>query len=462
MPGGSFPPGMLRCVPPLPRLRRNATLCDMTKAPTDRIDPEHAPAASPAELRRDLRLLDAVGVGFGAIVGAGIFVVTGVAAGIAGPALLLGLFLAGIAATANALSSAQLAAEYPQSGGTYEYGYRVLSPAAGFAAGWMFLASKISAAGTVALGLAGYLEALLPGLQPRVVAVGAIVFFTVLNYFGVRRTSRLNLAIVAVSLGTLLAFVIAGAGTFRVENLRPFAPAGWRGTLEAAAILFFAYTGYARIATLGEEVHEPKRTIPRAIVITIGTSILLYGAVALVAVGAIGAAGLAATPAPLFVAAEGFGQPGIAVAVAVGGVTAMLGVILSQVLGLSRMAFAMARRGDLPAFLAHVHPRYEVPDRAVLLIGAVAAVVAATGTLRGVAAAAAFTILIYYGIANYAALRMPRAAKLYSDAVPAIGLVACILLSVSLAWPTIRTGLLVLAAGFVFRFLWHRWRRSRG
>ncbi|HUF35242.1 MAG TPA: amino acid permease [Gemmatimonadales bacterium] len=221
-----------------------------------------APTAgtAPPGLRRDLGLLDAVGIGFGAIVGAGIFVVTGVAAGIAGPAFLLGLLVAGIAATANALSSAQLAAEYPQSGGTYEYGYQVLNPWAGFAAGWMFLASKISAAGTVALGLAGYLAGLVPGLPPRAVAVTAILFFTLLNYFGVRRSSRANLTIVAVSLGSLLLFVALGASAFRSENLVPFAPQGWRGVLEAAAILFFAYTGYARIATLGEEVHEPRKS----------------------------------------------------------------------------------------------------------------------------------------------------------------------------------------------------------
>lgn len=208
-------------------------------------------------LRRDLGLVDAVGVGFGAIIGAGIFVVTGVAAGVAGPAFLLGLVLAGIAATANGLSSAELAAKYPQSGGTYEYGYRVLNPWFGFTAGWMFLASKIAAAGTVALGLAGYLEILLPGLNPRAIAVGAIIVFTVINYFGIRRSSRLNLLIVSISLLSLLLFVAAGSWSIKQENFEPFAPAGWRAVLEASAILFFAYTGYARIATLGEEVRKP-------------------------------------------------------------------------------------------------------------------------------------------------------------------------------------------------------------
>jgi basic amino acid/polyamine antiporter, APA family len=404
-----------------------------------------------AELRRDLGLIDAVGIGFGAIVGAGIFVVTGVAAGIAGPALLAGLVLAGIAATANALSSAQLAAEYPQAGGAYEYGYRVLHPWAGFAAGWMFLASKISAAGTVAIGLAGYVEALVPAMPPRLIAVGAIIAFTALNYVGMRRTSRANLVIVVLSLGALVTFVIGGIPAFQVANLRPFAPAGWGGTLEAGALLFFAYTGYARIATLAEEVRDPRRVIPRAIVLTITGAMLLYACVALVAVGAIGSDAMAATTAPLHVAARAFPWPWVAPVVAMGGVTAMLGVILSQLLGLSRMAFAMARRDDLPRFLEHIDPRFLTPTRAVLVIGAIAVVVAATGTLRGVASAAAFTILVYYGIANLAALRMPHSAKLYSDLVPIVGLISCTILALSLAIEVVLAGVVVLAVGFVAR-----------
>lgn len=413
-------------------------------------------SSSPHVLRRELGLLDAVGIGFGAIIGAGIFVVTGVAAGIAGPAFLVGLFVAAVAATCNALSSAQLAAEYPQSGGTYEYGYRVLSPWAGFAAGWVFLVSKIAAAGTVALGLAGYLEGLVPGLQTRAVAVTAIIAFTALNYFGVRRSSRANLAIVAVSLSALTLFVAAGISAFDSANLRPFAPAGIRGTLEAAAILFFAYTGYARIATLAEEVREPRRTIPRATLITIGTAVLLYFAVALVAVGAVGATGMAETAAPLQLAAVEFRHGWVATAVSAGGVTAMLGVILSQLLGLSRMSFAMARRGDLPAFLEHVHPRYGVPHRAVLLIGAIAALVAATGSLRGIASAASFTILIYYGIANLAAFRMPTEAKLYHNAIPVVGFMSCTLLALSLTPSVILAGLAILAFGLAARAIVRR------
>jgi basic amino acid/polyamine antiporter, APA family len=277
--------------------------------------------------------------------------------------------------------------------------------------------------------------------------VGSIVAFTALNYFGVRRSSRANLLIVAVSLGALLTFVVAGIPAFDAANLRPFAPAGVRGAMEAAAILFFAYTGYARIATLAEEVRDPERTIPRAIVITLAGAVALYSAVAIVAVGAIGAEAMAGSAAPLHAAATAIGAGPVGTVVAVGGVTAMLGVILSQLLGLSRMAFAMARRGDLPRALARVHATHEVPGRAVLAIGAVAAVVAATGSLRDVASTASFAILVYYGIANVCAMRMPRERRLFHPLIPWIGVIGCALLALSLSPTIIALGLAVLAVG---------------
>jgi len=404
-----------------------------------------------AGLRRDLGLRDAVGIGFGAIVGAGVFVVTGLAAGIAGPALLLALPLAAIAAAANALSSAQLAASYPQAGGTYEYGYRVLHPWAGFAAGWMFLASKTAAAGTVGLGIAAYLERIAPGLPGRAVALAAIVLFTGVNALGVRKSSVVNLAIVAVSTLTLLAFAAAGLARFDAANLRPFAPAGAGGVLRAAALLFFAYTGYARVATLGEEVREPRRTIPRAILITVASVSVLYLLVAVAAVGGAGTAALARTGAPLAEAARAMRIPALEPVVAAGAVCAMLGVLLSQLLGLSRMVFAMARRGDLPPALSRVEERSGAPVRAVLLVGAGAALAAAFGTLRWIVPAASFAILLYYAVANLAALRMPREARLYPNAVAAVGLAGCLVLAASLAPVTIGVGLAVLAAGFIVR-----------
>lgn len=417
-------------------------------------------AQTAGQLRRDLGLLDAVGIGVGAIVGAGIFVVLGIAAGIAGPALLLGLALAGVAATANALSSAQLAATYPVSGGTYAYGRRTIGPRAGFAAGWMFLVGKISSLGTVAIAIGLYLETLIPGLSPRAVAMGAVAVFTALNYLGIRRSSRANLVIVAVSVSALLCLVVLGMPSVRAANFDPFVTGGVRGTLEAAGLLFFAYTGYARIATLGEEVRAPSRTIPLAIVITLIATFILYGSVGLVAVGVVGAPALAAAPAPLEQVARVAGGTALAAIVSVGGLAAMLGVVLSQLLGLSRMVFAMAREHDLPEGFASVHDAQGVPHRAVLLVGIVGFVVAATGTLTFVAATSSFSLLLYYGIANLSALRMPVSGKLVPDAVPAVGLVTCAVLAAFLPLPTVITGIALLFAGFAVRGIVGRVRTS--
>jgi basic amino acid/polyamine antiporter, APA family len=256
------------------------------------------------DLRRDLTLLSAVAVGLGAIIGAGIFVVIGVAAGVAGPAFLIGLLIAGIVATFNALSSAQLAARFPHSGGTYEYGHQMLHPWLGFTAGWMFLASKLAAGGTVALGFAGYLAALVPGIPERLTAVGVILLLTLVNYFGIKKTGWLNIAIVAISIFTLLYFIFSGIPAFSPGNLRPFAPAGVGGVLQSAALLFFAYTGYARLATLGEEVSEPRKTIPRAIMLALAIAALLYFFTALIAVGGAGAEAMSGSPSPLETAAQ--------------------------------------------------------------------------------------------------------------------------------------------------------------
>jgi basic amino acid/polyamine antiporter, APA family len=407
-------------------------------------------------LRRDLRLVDAVAIGLGAIVGAGIFVVLGIAAGVAGPALLVGLLLAGVAATCNALSSAQLAAVYPQSGGTYEYGYRLLHPLLGFAAGWMFLASKLSAGGTVALGFGGYAARLLPGVPPRAAAVMAVVVLTAANYFGVRKAGRLNTVIVSCTLLVLIAFVLSGLPAFDPGNLQPFAPTGVPGILQAAALLFFAYTGYARLATLGEEVHDPERTIPRAIGLTVAVALVLYAAVAIVAVGAVGAPALAETAAPLERAARDFPLQLVRLLVVIGAATAMLGVLLSQILGISRMLLAMARRRDLPAPLAHVSPAHHVPDRGVFLTGLLIAALALFGTIEWVAAAAAFTILLYYGITNAAALRLPPDQRLFPTWVAWLGLLFCAVLALSLQWQVIIAGLAVLALGFLWRWIYGR------
>ena len=284
----------------------------------------------------------------------------------------------------------------------------------------------------------------------------AAMILTVVNYFGIRRTGNLNTFIVLISVASLTLFIVAGIPSIRTENLVPFAPQGWRGTLESAALLFFAYTGYARLATLGGEVHDPKKTIPRAIIWALGIAAIIYFGVAFVAVASVGSETMAGSNSPLETAARTFQFSWVAIFVGVGATTAMLGVLLSQLLGISRMIFAMSRKRDLPGVLNHVHPVHGVPDRGILLAGAVAILVALFGTFKAMVAAAAFTILIYYSIANLAALRMRKEDKLFPNWIPVAGFISCILLAFTMPLNVIGTGLGLLAAGFLWRVVYRR------
>ena len=437
-----------------------------------------------SELRRELGLSGAVFMGLGSIVGTGLFVSLGIAAGVAGNWILLALPLAALLALANGLSSAQLAAAHPVSGGTYEYGYRLLGPALGFTAGWTFLLAKSASAATAALGFAGYLLLLgeFEATTPARIGVGAAVTVavTVLVLGGIRRSNLANLLIVGITLLALGAFVAVGLpGAIEAlagENARgigtgPTTEPGsqaagggealaWGPLFHATALLFVAYTGYGRIATLGEEVREPRRTIPRAIWVTLWTVALLYFAVALVALGTLGAQrfgrATAETAAPLQLVAETLNVPLIPALVGIAAVTAMLGVLLNLVLGLSRVALAMGRRGDLPRRVAGIHAATGSPRPAVLLTGGVILGLVLLGDVRTTWSFAAFTVLVYYGITNLAALRLPSRARLYPRWVAVAGLLGCLFLAFQVEVRIWGVGLAALAVGL----LWHRTRRE--
>jgi APA family basic amino acid/polyamine antiporter len=407
-------------------------------------------------LKREVGLFGAVMMGLGSIIGTGVFVSIGLAAGVAGASVVLAIVLAAGVATCNALSSAQLAASHPVSGGTYEYGYKYLRPWLGFAAGWMFLCAKIASAATAALGFAGYLLTALGQDAARAawMAVGAVALVTIVVLSGVRLSNRVNIAIVSVTLAALAAFVTAGAPEVATANLRmTFEP---RALLHACALMFVAFTGYGRIATLGEEVVEPRRTIPRAIVVTLIVSAAVYVAVAVVGVGSVGADALsqqaAGGGAPLEAASQTFAWR-VDGLVAIGAMTAMLGVLLNLVLGLSRVALAMGRRGDLPRAFQNVRV-------AVVGVGAVIGVLAAWGDVRTTWSFSAFTVLVYYAITNLAALQLGGEERMFSPLWARVGLVACLSLAFAVDLKTWAAGLAVLGAGLV----WHVWRprRQRG
>jgi basic amino acid/polyamine antiporter, APA family len=405
------------------------------------------------ELSRSLHLKDAVAIGLGAVIGAGIFVVTGVAAGIAGPAFIISLLIAGVVASFNALSSAQLAAVYPQSGGTYEYGYRLLNPLFGFSAGWMFLVSKLAAAGVVAIGFGSYLHQLIPFTSPNVYSITAVVLLVVANYLGIKKAGALNLIIISITIISLIYFVISGLPQIQNENFSPFNPFGLSGIAEASALLFFAFTGYARIATLAEEVKNPEVVIPRAIIITIVTAIILYAAVSIVAVGVIGSDAIASNKSPLQRVAENLTAPGIEFIIVLGASTAMLGVLLSQVLGISRMMLAMSRRQDLPAFLKSIHQQNKIPHAGIIVTGIIILILILIGSFQSILNAAAFSILLYYAITNMAALKQPAKERLVHKLIPILGFVGCIAMAFSLPLNVIVSGFAILLIGYILRVI---------
>lgn len=407
-------------------------------------------------LNRHLGLKDAVGIGLGAIIGAGIFVVTGVAAGISGPAFLVSLILAGTVATFNALSSAQLAAVYPQSGGTYEYGYRLLNPIMGFSAGWMFLMSKLAAGSVVAIGFGSYFYQVVPIGSPLILSLLAVVFLTLANFFGIKKTGYLNLFIVGFTILSLLYLSFSGIPEIDPSNFTPFAPFGLAGIAEATALLFFAFTGYARIATLAEEVRNPEKTIPKAVIITIITAILLYLLVSVVAIGVIGAEQMAGSTSPLQLVSNALSTPGISIIVSLGASTAMLGVLLSQILGISRMMLAMGRRKDLLPVFDSIHHKNKVPHVGIFITGIIIAGLCFIGRFEFVLASAAFTILLYYTITNIAALRQQKEFQRYGKAVPVLGFCGCLIMAFSLSGEVIFSGIILLLIGFLLRFIIHK------
>ncbi|MEU6521964.1 APC family permease [Streptomyces sp. NPDC046924] len=398
---------------------------------------------SGSELRRTLGVGDAVVIGLGSMVGAGIFAALAPAAQAAGSGLLLGLAVAAVVAYCNATSSARLAARYPASGGTYVYGRERLGEFWGYLAGWAFVVGKTASCAAMALTVGAYVW---PG-QAHAVAVAAVVALTAVNYGGVQKSAWLTRVIVAVVLAVLAFVVVVSltSGQAAAGRLTVGASGGVGGVLQAAGLLFFAFAGYARIATLGEEVRDPARTIPRAIPLALGIALVVYAAVAIAVLSVLGAEGLGGAGAPLADAVRVAGFAELTPVVRVGAAAAALGSLLALILGVSRTTLAMARDRHLPGALAAVHPRFQVPHRAELAVGAVVAVLAATVDVRGAIGFSSFGVLAYYAVANASAwtLRPGPTARV----LPALGLAGCLVLAFSLPGASVAVGAGVLAVG---------------
>jgi len=410
-----------------------------------------SPAPAPdGALARRLGLGDAIAIGLGSMIGAGVFSAFSPAAAAAGAGLLVGLLVAGFIAFCNATSSAQLAAQYPTSGGTYVYGRERLGEWPGFFAGWSFVIGKTASSAAMALTFATYA---VPGPWVKPVAVLAVAALTVVNTLGVTRTALLTRILVAVSLVALTVAVVVGFTHTAASAGQPGPAVTVYGVLQSAGFLFFAFAGYARVATMGEEVVDPVRTIPRAITTALSITLVVYALVAVSALHAIGAAGLAQVAAPLSAVADTSGSAWPGVVIRVGAAAAALGALLAMIAGIGRTSLAMARNRDIPAWFAAVHPRFRVPYRAELVLGLVVCVLVAVADLRAAIGFSSFGVLLYYLIANLSAWTQDRAHRRYPRVLAVAGAIGCVVLVATLPPGAIVAGVVVVAVGIGYRLV---------
>ena len=403
-----------------------------------------------SRLKRVIGLPGAVMLGLGSIIGTGVFVSLGIGVGIAGPMVLPAIAVAGLVALCNGMSSAQLAANHPVSGGTYEYGHRWLNPSLGFVAGWMFLCAKSASAATAALGFALYLA---PdhSLPIALATVGAV---TALTLTGMQRSNMVNTLIVAAVLLSLIAFIAFGAPAISNHSDRwqtEWDTENLSSLLPASALMFVAFTGYGRVATLGEEVAEPRRTIPRAIIATLVITTLLYIGVAWIALANAGH-----DFDSLTVIAEKFSGPTLGKVLTVGATIAMISVLLNLVLGLSRVVLAMGRRKDLPEATANIRESTGVPVIATIVVGIFIAGLACLGDFKLTWSFSAFTVLVYYATTNLCAIRLKPEERLYPVWISYAGLIACLLLACFVEWRVMLAGLGLIGAGLAWKALFNR------
>lgn len=403
------------------------------------------PDQPPEGLRRRLGVADAVVIGLGSMIGAGIFAALGPAARAAGEGLPFGLAVAAVIAYCNATSSARLAARYPVSGGAYVYGRERLGEFWGFAAGWSFVVGKTASCAAMALTVGAYVW---PD-RAHAVAVAAVVAMTAVNYRGIEKSAMLTRIVVAGVLGVLAAVVVVAftAGPADTARLAFDGEVTVGGILQSAGLLFFAFAGYARIATLAEEIRDPSRTIPRAIPLALALTLAVYTVVAVAALTVLGPRQLAEATAPLAQTVRATGVTWLEPVVRAGAATAALGSLLALTLGVSRTVLAMARDRYLPRTLSAVHPRFGVPHRAEIGVGVVVAVVAAIADVRSAIGFSSFGVLLYYAVANASARTLTAAENRPPRVIPVLGLCGCLLLAFTLPWPAVASGLTVTAVG---------------
>lgn len=405
-----------------------------------------------SDLSRRLGLGDAFSIGMASMIGAGVFAVFAPAARAAGGALLIGLLLAAVVAWCNATSSAQLAAQYPAAGGTYVYGRERLGEWAGYVAGWSFVVGKTASCAAMALTFAAYWA---PVAWQKPIAIAAVWLLVAINCLGVTRTAQAAKVLVTLALLGLGTALVVGWVSLPATGASPLAlpdgGLGWYGVLQSAGLLFFAFAGYARIATMGEEVRDPERTIPRAIVSALLATLAVYLLVGVTLLVLVGPDQLAGSTAPVALLVSG--HPVVGGVLAAAAAAASAGALLGLLSGIGRTWLAMARTRDLPGWFAHTHPRFKTPHRVELLLGVILTAVVLVADVRGAIGFSSFGVLLYYFVANVAAWTQGPDQRRYPRWLQVLGAIACLVLAATLPWQSVVGGLVLLVIGVAYRLL---------
>jgi APA family basic amino acid/polyamine antiporter len=408
-------------------------------------------------LKRTLNLLDATSVGIGAIIGAGIFVVLGVGIGYAGPAIIVSIIIAGIVAMFTAFSFAELGSAIPKEGGAYQFAFELISPFAGFLVGSLWLFAQVVAGAAISLGFASYFVAIFPIFPPKTVAILAALTLTGLNVVGIKQSTAVNNILVIIKITVLCLFIGFGIFYINPRNLSEFSPNGLFGILQGAGFIFFAYLGFGRIAALGEEVKNPERNLPLSILIALVASVLIYVLTGFTATGLQDYRILAQSGSPIAEAAKVMGNSTIVTAVSLGALIATVSVLLTTLIGLSRVAFAMARNDQLPKSIAKVSSRFGTPYISIFVMGALLTALVYVLDLKQTVAITSFTILMVHLAVNFSAIKLGK--KIQGSTgfraplcplFPSLGFLSCIILMLSLPQECWIVAGAVVAIGVIF------------
>ena len=399
------------------------------------------PEKKQAVFEQVLGYFDATAISIGGIIGSGIFFIIGIAAGAAGPAVILSLIIAGAIALLTSLSFASLGSKIPKEGGEYQFVYVAFGPVVGFIAGLFWICATAIAGVTVSIAFAGYFTALLPILPANIVAALACLAFMLVDVLGIKLSSRINNILVVIKVGVLLLFVLLCIPFIQASNFNNFFDKGSDGILAAAFLIFFAYSGFGKITAAAEEVKEPQKTIPKAIITAVTVCTIIYILAGVSAVGVAGAKRLSSPEYKNAPFAFTMQQTGISwgfLAIAIGAITATSSVLLIQMLGLSRTVYAMSKNRQLPSFLCELHGRFKTPYKAEIILGILMALAALFLEPNSVIALTSFGILAYYAIVNLAALALKKKKGLFEvhPIIPALGFIFSILLIAYFAWTT--------------------------